>query len=118
MLDWDEIDVLSVLEVIPEVEEYSTYHLYVVEKDGLRLSVTIHQYDGDIKFELINLLNGQQIFLMRLIGCECLRRRKDDTGEYLEFASSKCFGSRYDEVRTVDYGVRVSVHSGIKVVLF
>lgn len=117
MLDWDEYDVLAVLEAIPKVDEYETTYMYVVKKDGLRLNVEVSHLDGDIKFELINECNGQQVFFMRLIDCECVKRVKGCSGEYLKFASSKCFGSRYDEVQTINYGVKVSINPSINVSL-
>lgn len=118
MLNWDETDVLTVLEVLPETEQDGIYHKYVSEKDGVRLTIIIYPYDGDVKFELKNISTDADLFSMQLIDCECVLRRKEESMEYLEFAPSKCFGSRYDGQETVPYGVRVAVNPGISLSLY
>ncbi|WP_029215794.1 hypothetical protein [Pseudoalteromonas maricaloris] len=118
MLIWDETDVLTVLEVIPEQEVDGIWHKYCVEKDSLKLVITIYQYDGDVMFELINTLNNLSVFNMRLIDCNGVLRKKDSTGEYLQFAPSQCFGNRYDGESTIPFGVRVSVNPSINVSLY
>ncbi len=55
MLVWDEADVLSVLEVLPEVEHDGIWHRYVVQRHGIELTVTIYQYDADVWFEMRSL---------------------------------------------------------------
>lgn len=118
MLVWDETDVLTVLEVIPEQDTDGIWHQYCVEKDNIKLVVTIYQYDGDVRFELFNSANNSNIFRMQLIDCNGVLRKKDNTGEYLQFAPSNCFGSRYDAETTIPFGVRVSVNPSIKVSLY
>ena len=118
MLVWDEIDVLTVLEVIPEQETDGIWHKYIVEKDGIQLSITVYQYDGDVRFELVNSHNQSTLFSMRLIDCEGVIRRLDSTGEYLEFAPAKSFGCRYDGTSVIPYGVRVSVNPNINISLY
>ncbi|MER2494900.1 Ypar14, superfamily integron cassette [Vibrio neptunius] len=118
MLVWDEIDVLTVLEVVPEQEVDGIWHKYTVEKGGIQLSITVYQYDGDVRFELINCHNQSTLFSMGLIDCEGVIRRMDSTGEYLEFAPAKSFGSRYDGISPIPYGVRVSVNPNINIALY
>lgn len=118
LLVWDETDVLTVLEVAPEVEADGIWHKYVIEKDGIKLNILIYQYDGDVKFELANTRIGSNIFAMQLIDCQGILRKRDTTGEYLEFAPSKCFGSRYDGEQSIPYGVRVYVNPSINVSLY
>ena len=48
MFVWNETDVLTYLEVEPEIEVDSIWHKYLFSKDGLRIELTIFQYDGDI----------------------------------------------------------------------
>ena len=55
---------------------------------------------------------------MRVTDCPGIARRLDSTGEYLEFAASKCFGSRYDGEQPMPYGVRVYIKPMINVALF
>ncbi|MFL1454308.1 Ypar14, superfamily integron cassette [Marinobacter sp. GN3S48] len=118
VLVWDETDVLTVLEVIPEVEHDSIWHRYVVREHGIELTVTIYQYDADVWFEMRSLGIEKPIFSMRMIDCPGIARKLDATGEYLEFAASRCFGSRYDGDQTIPYGVRIYIKPTINVALF
>ena len=118
MLNWDETDVLTVLEVIPEQEVDGIWHRYVVEKDGIQLVLTVNQYDGDVKFELTNIANGGILFSMQLIDCSGVNRIDNESGEYLEFAPSRCFGSRYDDWKSIEFGVRVSIKPSINISIF
>lgn len=118
MLVWDETDLMTVLEVLPDEESNGVFHIYTVEKDGVKLVITIYQYDGEVGFELINTVNDSSMFSMQLVDCDGVLRKKDKTGEYLEFAPSKCFGGRYDGVESIPYGVRIYVNPSINVALF
>ncbi|KZN41517.1 hypothetical protein [Pseudoalteromonas luteoviolacea] len=118
MLVWDETDVLTVLEVIPKTERDGIWHLYEVEKDGIKLVIHIYQYDGDVRFELINTINNATIFSMSILDCDGVLRKKDTTGEYLQFAPAKCFSHRYDGETTIPYGVRVMVNPSISIELY
>ena len=118
MLVWDETDVMEVLEVLPEVEDYRVWHRYVVCKEGLELDVTIHQYDGDIQFQMRAEGLERPVFSLRMIDCPGIARKSDKTGEYLEFAATRCFGSRYDGEEPIPYGVRVYIKPNISVSLF
>ena len=118
MLTWNQTDVLACLGVEPEVAEYQTQFVYRVERDGLRLELSIHPYAGDILMQVFRDGVVRPVFHARLIGCQGLRYVNDDRGEYLEFAPAKCFGSRYDGQSPIPYGVRISVAPSIAVTLF
>jgi hypothetical protein len=118
MLAWDEIDVLTCLEVVPEVAPESEWHRYVLQKDGLRLELLIHQDEGDVYFDLFQDETNHQIFHMKLLGCSGIRYVKNDPYGYLEFAPARCFGARYDGRSLIPMGVRLWPSPGIKVELF
>ena len=117
---WDQCKFIECLEVIPEVdEEYETNHLFRVEKDGLRLVLTIYQCSGDVYFDLFREGIEEPVFRMKLLGCPGARFVSTKEGrEYLEFAPAKSFGGRYDGESPIPVGVRVAVNSHIQVELF
>ena len=118
MLVWDETDVLTVLEVIPETERDGIWHKYSVKKDGMELRVLVYQYDGDVRIELFRDGLENSIFSMQLTDCSGVLRKNDTTGEYLEFAPAKCFESRYDGVSSIPYGVRIYASPSINISMF
>ena len=118
MLVWDETDVLTVLEVVPEIEQDGIWHRYSVQKDGVELRILIYQYDGDVRIELFRDEIEKSLFSIQLTDCSCILRKNDLTGEFLELSPAKCFGSRYDGVSSIPYGVRVSINPSISVSMF
>jgi hypothetical protein len=119
VLVWDEIDVLAVLEVEPEIEPDRLWHKYTVCKDGIELSIIIYQYDGDVRVELINKINQSSLFSMQLFDCAGVNRKYERSQEYLEFAPANCFGiSRYDGESSIPYGIRAYIKPSINVILY
>ncbi len=111
MLVWDETDVLTVLEVIPDIGQDAIWHKYSVK-------ILLYQYDGDVQFELFREGVEKSIYSMKIIDCPGAIRKVDTTGEYLEFAESKCFGSRYDGNSSIPFGVRIYIKPSISISLF
>ena len=120
MLVWNHYEFIECLGVLPiAVEEYETRHSFNVEKDGVRLELTVFQYAGDVYLDLYREGIEPSIFAMRLLGCEGARYVKDKNGrECLEFAPAKSFGSRYDGESPIPFGVRVFVNPHIRIELF
>ena len=104
---------------MPEVEEYETAHRFKVSKDGLRLELSVFQYDGDVYLDLYRENIEASIFKMRLLDRAGVRYVSDNNGrEVLEFAPAKSFGKRYDGLSPLPYGVRVAVTPHILIELF
>lgn len=118
MLVWDEIDVLTVLEVIPEIEDEGICYVYTVKKHDIELIVKIFQFEGDISFEMFTMGIEKPIFRMQLYDCAGILRKIDKTGEYLDFAPSNCFFSNYIGESSIPYGVRIYVNPSISLSLF
>ena len=118
MLVWDETDVLTCLEVKPEIEPDGIWHKYSVSKHGILLELTVYQYDADVFFDLYRDGIEKRIFSMKLIDCPGVRYINDKKGEYLEFAHSQAFASRYDGDSAVPVGVRLGVKPTITMELF
>ncbi len=117
-LVWDEADFIACLEVLPEVEEYEVSHHFRVEKDGLRLDLTIYQLDSDVYITLYRIGVERPVIHFRITGCSGTRYVNDKRGEYLEFAPAQVFGDRYSSGVPIPVGVRLSVKLGIQIQLF
>ncbi|HEY0098181.1 MAG TPA: hypothetical protein VGB76_04420 [Pyrinomonadaceae bacterium] len=119
MLVWNEYEFIECLGVIPKVEEYETAHFFKVSKDGLRLELSVFQYDGDVYFDLYREGIESPVLQVRLLNCAGARYVSHKNGrEMLEFAPAKSFGSRYDGVSPLPYGIRVAVTPHISIELF
>ncbi len=80
--EWDVTDFISCLEVVPEVDEDDISHSFVVEKNGMRLLLTVYQYDGDIHFSLYRDGVTPPVFSMKLVECQGARYVNDKRGEF------------------------------------
>ena len=119
MLVWNDYDFVECLGVLPKIGDYETSHFYKVEKNGLRLEITLFQYDGDIYIELFQENFEYSIFQMRMLNCPGARYVKNKDGtEYLELAATKSFGNRYDGKSIIEFGVRLAVNPNIRIELF
>lgn len=116
--EWDVTDFISCLEVVPEVDGDDISHSFVVEKNGMRLLLTVYQYDGDIHFSLYRDGVTPPVFSMKLVECQGARYVNDKRGEYLEFAPAGCFGMRYDGEDLIPYGVRLRVKPSISIEMY
>jgi hypothetical protein len=117
-LKWNEADFAACLEVLPTIDEYATGHHYKVEKDGLRLELSVYQYDSDIMISLYQLDNSRPLINFTITDCSGTRYVNDERGEYLEFAPSQVFGTRYERDQVIPAGVRLSVKPSISLELF
>ncbi len=106
-LVWDPVDVLSVLEVVPDIAEYETSHRYVVEQAGVKLQVTIWHYDSDVEILLWAGSLPAPVLRYNLLGCPGIRLVEDKRGSFLEFAAANSFTGRYDGYSPMPYGLRL-----------
>jgi hypothetical protein len=115
---WNQYEFIECLGVLPAVEEYETHHSFEVEKDGLRLHLSVFQYGGDVYIDLYREGVEAAVFSVRLLESEGARYVSGKGGEFLEFAPAKSFGTRYDGASAIPFGVRVAVNPHIRVELF
>lgn len=118
MLVWDDADFIACLETLPVVGEYEVSHAFTVAGDGLRLEIVVFQHDGDVSIRLLRDGLERPVFEVTLLDCQGVRYVRDKAGERLEFAPSKCFGSRYDGRSPLPFGVSVSVKPSIQLRMF
>ena len=115
---WDDTDVALVLEVMPEVGTDGLAYHYMVERDGLRLEVSVFQYDGDVGIRLYRDGVENSVFHATMRDCSGIRRVWEKDFECLEFAPRVVFDKRYDGVSSMPFGVRVSIKPSLSISLF
>lgn len=118
MLVWNEADVIACLETAPVVGEYEVSHAFTVADNGIQLEIVVFQHDGDVSIKLLRDGLEQPVFDVTLLDCSGIRYVRDKLGERLEFAPSKCFGTRYDGLSTLPFGISVSVKPSIQLRMF
>jgi hypothetical protein len=108
-LVWEPVDVLTVLEVVPDIAEYETSHRYVIEQSSVKLQVTIWQYDSDVEFLLWAGSLPDPVLRYNMLGCLGIRVVEDKHGSFLEFAAANSFTGRYNGYSPMPYGLRLWV---------
>lgn len=115
---WNETDVLTCPGLLPTEDEHGTRYVHQIERCGLRPDLTIEPYPGDTNLTHFQVGAVIPILEMKLLVCSGPGYVNDKRGEYLEFTPAKAFGSRYDGVSVIPYGVRLSVERSISIRLF
>ena len=84
-LKWDETEFIECLEVVPEVAEHQTQHIFTVTKHRLILTLTLWQLESIVALALRREGSALPItqFALAVRGDARLQRHKD--GDYLEF---------------------------------
>jgi hypothetical protein len=118
MLTWDPTDFMSCLGVLPVEGEHGVSHGYTVARDGVRLELTVFQYDGDVHVTLYRDGVEAPIVDFSITDCDAARWVHDSRGSFLELAAGRLFGGRYDGDAPIPYGVRVRVEPTIGVEFF
>jgi hypothetical protein len=116
---WNQYDLIECLAVLPEEEEYGIGCHFTVWRDGIRLLLSIYQYDAEIWLSLYRGESKESLFTIRMIDCSGMRFVKNPKGnDYLEFAVAKVFGGRYDGESPIPMGLRLTVDPDFKIELF
>ena len=118
MFTWDPTDFLECLGVLPVEDEYAISHTYTVAKDGLRLELSVYQYDGDVCVTIWRDGVEAPVVVAKLVGCDAARWVHDRHGNYLEFGAGRLFGGRYDGDSVIPYGMRLRVEPSIGIEFF
>ncbi len=115
MLQWNETDLMNCLEVFPTIDEHSMHHEFAVEQEGLRLSITVQQYEGMVLIRLVRADIPEPLFEMPLRACLFIHHTvpPDGTSDFLEFIT----GYKQHNNALVAIGVRVFVRPQIRIVV-
>ncbi len=118
MLKWDPLEFVDFLGTLPVEGEDGISHIYEVKKHGLRLSIHVYQYDGDVYIQLHRDGVEHAILDFRIQDSDAARRVKDKRGDYFEFAAGRLFGGRYDGDAPIPYGLRIKIDPDIHLSFF
>lgn len=124
MLAWNEYDFVECLGVLTEYEEDSQSSSYEVEKDGLRLLLTIFDGGGvkspaDVYLSIYRDGIKEPIFHTTIYKSPGAHRVIDANGfECLEIAAPSRYNSHYEENWIVPMWMRVRVYPHICAELF
>ena len=97
------LDVVDLLSVVPEEEEYGISFHYVVQRPNVRLELTLWPMDGDVAMSIYCATQTQPVIRLDLYGCPSARMVKDKRGQFIEFAAAnpffRCFDSQSPAIR-------------------
>ena len=118
MLKWNQYEFIECLEVLPEIGEDETSHLFRVSKDGLRLELAVFQYEADVRIEIYKEGLESPIFHTQIISCPGARYLAEKNGrECLEFEGLFGYTFGDEDKNLFPVVVRVMVNPQISVEL-
>jgi hypothetical protein len=94
-LEWDELEFLECLEVVPEEEDYSVRFIYQIERGDQRLLLTVRPWESVIELALFCGTGDTPLIQFVLFVRRCVRAKKEKWGEYLVFEDCVIGPSRF-----------------------
>ncbi len=118
-MKWNPTDLLECLETEPSVDKDGVEHSYEVIKSGLKLLISVFQYDGDVYFSLLRENEAQSsIVTFKINQCPEIVLKQVGKEEYLEFLPGRQILESFDKQSSITKGVRVRIHPDIKLELY
>lgn len=114
-LVWNPVDFLDALETVPMEGEYGTYFIYEIERQGLRLKLSVHPLEGDVSIQIVCGQQAQPVLNLSLLNCPSARVIKDRRGTSIEFAAANAFSGRFDETTAAPFGFRLRVQPFVQI---
>jgi hypothetical protein len=115
MLKWDPFDLLNCLKVEPHTDKDGVEHSYSVAHNGLRLLITVFQYDGDVYFSLYR--DGESstsILDLKICQCPAIQYGETKHDEWLDFLPGRLPDAPHDKAAAIARGVRVKIYPDIR----
>src|SRR5687768_9233173 len=109
MIEWDETDVLTCLEVEPEIGKDRLYYRYIMRQEGLMLELIVYPYDGDVQITLIRPDQGAMADIW-MKDCRAIRYARTEEKERLLFLSQESREHRPNLPHGLCLTVRPSLH--------
>ena len=119
MLKWDPTDLLICLKVEPRTDVHGIDHYYEVVKDGLRLRITVFQYEGDVYFSLSrDTPDAKPLIDLKINQCPAIELVERGGDEWLDFHPGLQLEMPHDKPMSIRQGVRVRIYPDIRLELF
>ena len=119
MIEWDPTDLLECLEVEPAVDKSGVEHTYEVIKDGLKLIISVFQYDGEVYFSLMRENETEHTIIdLKINQCPEITFSKFGKCEQLDFHPGRQRIEKFDKSYSITKGVRVQIKPDIKIELY
>jgi hypothetical protein len=104
---WDPVEFLNVLNVVPTESEHGLSYHYRVERPDVRLEVAVWPLNPDVSIKLYCSSQQEPLVNLQLLDCPAARVVQDKRGRYIEFAAANAFAGRYDATDAAPYGFRL-----------
>lgn len=118
-MKWDSTDLLECLEVEPSVDKDGVEHTYEVVKNGLKLLISVFQFDGDVYFSLMRENEEKSTLItLKINQCPEIFFKKFGKDECLEFLPGRQDLESIDKASSITKGIRVRIHPDIKLELY
>lgn len=113
MMQWNETDLMTCLEVFPTIDEDNLYHEFLVQQDDLALSILVYQYEGEVVIRLFKENLDSALFELPMRRCVMIRHTipVDGSADYLEFIT----GYRQEGNDMTATGVRIAIKPQISI---
>ncbi|RZU47913.1 hypothetical protein EV700_0881 [Fluviicoccus keumensis] len=108
------VDMIDVLGVAPEVDEYEIFYRYEVQQAALTIQLTVWPHDRDVEILMRVAPLPEPVLRYSLVDCPGIRMVADKRGKFLEFAAANTFTGRYDGYSVIPYGMRLWVEPQIR----
>jgi hypothetical protein len=119
MLNWDPTDLLICLKVEPHADPDGVEHSYSVSQNGLRLLISIFQYDGDVYFSLFRDIPGAEPLIeLKISQCPAIEFVERGGDEWLNFLPGRPPDMPFDKAASIARGIRVRIYPDICLELF
>lgn len=94
-LEWNDVDFLDFFAVEPTAEEFDVSHSYEVQRNGLRLLLTVWQYESVVQASVFQGDAESAVFTFAAYVRGAARLIDDQRGRYLEIADCIIAPSRF-----------------------
>ncbi len=119
MIEWDPVDLLECLEVVPTADKDGVEHTYEVTKDGLKLIISVFQYDGEVYFSLMRENESENTIIdLKINQCPEITFSKTGKIEQLDFHPGRQIIEKFDTSYSINQGVRVQIKPDISIELY